>query len=44
MMATILLLQTERIGGELMGIVIPAAVLLVSFFLTWKLYKKFSDK
>lgn len=33
----------ERIGGPWMGIVIPAAILLLSCWVTWSLYKHFSD-
>lgn len=36
------LLQTERIGDPLLGIVIPAIILVISVILTWLLYKKFS--
>ena len=38
------ILQTaERIGGAYWGILIPAAVLAISVYLTWRLYKRFSD-
>jgi hypothetical protein len=34
--------QTERIGSSILGIVIPAVILLMSVIFTWLLYKKFS--
>jgi len=38
------ILQTaERIGSSYWGILIPAVVLAISVYLTWKLYKRFSD-
>ena len=42
---TLLLLvqQTQRIGAPWMGVVIPAVILLVSCWVTWALYKHFSE-
>ncbi len=40
----ILLAQAARIGSPLLGVAIPAVVFLVSFVLTWALYKHFSRK
>ena len=40
---TAVFLQNTRIGAPWLGIVIPAAVLLISIFLTWFLYKRFSE-
>jgi hypothetical protein len=37
-----LALQATRIGSPALGVVIPAAVFLVSFVLTWMLYKHFA--
>ena len=42
MSALILLQQTERIGSPVMGIVVPAVILLVSCVVTWALYKHFA--
>jgi hypothetical protein len=36
--------QTERIGSPLLGIVIPLAIFVVSFIVTWLLYKHFSKR
>ena len=36
--------STERIGGAWLGIVIPAVLLLLSFGVTWMLYKHFSQQ
>lgn len=44
MINTILFQQVERIGDPLLGIIIPAVVLLISSILTWMLYKRFSKK
>lgn len=33
---------TERIGGPWLGVVIPAILLILSFGVTWLLYKHFS--
>jgi hypothetical protein len=42
---TLIPLQTtERIGGPWLGVIIPAALLLLSFGITWMLYKHFSQK
>jgi len=34
--------QAERIGSPVLGIVIPAVILLVSCVVTWALYKHFA--
>ncbi len=41
MMATVLL-QTTRIGSPLLGIFIPLVVFVISFLITWGLYRHFS--
>lgn len=43
MSALILLQQAQRIGGPAWGIVVPAVILLVALWVTWALYKHFSD-
>lgn len=35
--------QGTRIGSPLLGVVIPAAIFLLSFGLTWLLYRHFSQ-
>jgi len=35
-------LIVERVGDAFWGIVIPALVLVISVYLTWKLYQRFS--
>lgn len=40
---TVILFLTQ-IGPPVLGIIIPAAILVVSFLLTWILYRKFSRK
>ncbi len=35
--------QTERIGSPVLGIVIPAVILLVACWVTWALYKHFAE-
>jgi len=38
-----IILQTAgRIGSPVLGIIIPATILLISFILTWLLYRHFS--
>ena len=37
-----LLLQSTRIGKPVLGVIIPLSVLMVSFVVTWILYKHFS--
>lgn len=34
--------QPQRIGGPMLGIIIPAVILLVSAIVTWALYKHFA--
>ena len=36
--------QSTRMGHPVLGIIIPALVLMLSVVLTWLLYKKFSKK
>lgn len=36
--------QSMRIGPPILGVIIPAIVFLVSFVLTWMLYKHFSRR
>jgi len=36
--------EVERIGSPVLGIIIPGFVLVVSFLLTWMLYRRFSKK
>lgn len=43
-MIAAILWQAQRLGGTWAGIVIPATVFAVSFWLTWLLYKHFSKK
>lgn len=42
-MIAFLLEQPQRIGGPLWGVFVPAAILLVALWVTWALYKHFSD-
>ncbi len=46
MTALLLLIQAsappERIGSPLYGIIIPGFILIVSFIVTWMMYKHFS--
>ena len=37
-----LIAQATRIGAPVLGIVIPGIVFIVSFILTWLLYRHFS--
>jgi hypothetical protein len=34
--------EVHRIGDPLLGIIIPGIILIISFILTWLLYRKFS--
>lgn len=34
----------QRIGSPILGVVIPAVIFLISFVLTWALYRHFSQK
>jgi len=36
------LLPNAKIGAPWLGIVIPAVILIISIFLTWFLYRRFS--
>lgn len=42
MLTTVMILNT--IGGKVLGIFIPALIFLISFVVTWLLYKHFSAK
>ncbi|MFA3782271.1 hypothetical protein ABRY23_04320 [Melioribacteraceae bacterium 4301-Me] len=37
-----LIQYAERIGSPILGVIIPAAILLLSVIFTWVLYKRFS--
>jgi len=41
---SLMLLNTpnDKIGDPILGIIIPGAILLLSIFVTWALYKRFS--
>jgi hypothetical protein len=39
-----LLAEATRIGSPILGVIIPAGVFLLSFVLTWALYKHFSRR
>jgi hypothetical protein len=41
-MLLILLQDSQRIGDPSLGIIIPGFILIISFLLTWWLYRKFS--
>jgi hypothetical protein len=38
------MVQPTRIGPPILGIVIPAGVFIISFVLTWMLYRHFSKR
>lgn len=38
----LLLVETTRIGSPILGIIIPAVILIFSFIVTWLLYRHFS--
>lgn len=40
---SVVLAAPERIGGPLWGIIVPAVILLVALWVTWALYKHFSE-
>jgi hypothetical protein len=44
MIEVILAQASGRIGHPVLGIIIPAIILLVSFTLTWLLYRHFSKR
>lgn len=44
MMLMSLVILAARVGGIAFGIVIPALIFIVSFVVTWLLYKHFSSK
>jgi len=37
-----ILAQAARVGAPILGIIIPAIVFVISFVVTWALYKHFS--
>ena len=39
----LILLVPQRIGGPLWGVIVPAVILLVALWVTWALYKHFSE-
>lgn len=39
----LLLQETQRIGSPVLGIVIPAVILVVACWVTWALYKHFAE-
>jgi TRAP-type C4-dicarboxylate transport system permease large subunit len=41
-MSSALILQSTAIGSPLLGIIIPGVVLVISFVVTWLLYRHFS--
>jgi hypothetical protein len=41
-MKLLFLQQAERIGDPVLGIIIPAVILVISIITTWMLYKRFS--
>lgn len=43
MSAAMILAAAHRIGGPLWGIVVPGVILLVAMWVTWALYKHFSE-
>ena len=43
-MFSYILQQAERIGSPLLGIIIPAVILIIASILTWLLYKRFAGK
>jgi len=38
------MVQPERIGHPALGVIVPAVVFIISFVLTWMLYKHFSRR
>jgi hypothetical protein len=40
----ILLQQSTRVGGSILGVIIPLAIFIVSFVVTWLLYRHFSKQ
>ncbi len=38
----LLIAESTRIGSPVLGVIIPGAVLILSFVVTWMLYKHFS--
>lgn len=38
----LILLQTVRIGHPILGVIIPGVILIISFVVTWLLYRHFS--
>ncbi len=39
-----LILQTTRIGKPILGVIIPLAIFIISFIVTWMLYRHFSKQ
>lgn len=43
MSAGVILIFAGRIGGPLWGVIVPGVILLVALWVTWALYKHFSE-
>ncbi len=43
-MVALLVQAPQRIGSPILGLVIPAVILLISCWVTWALYKHFSKE
>lgn len=42
MKAVVLVLEAAPVGSPILGVIIPAAILIISFVVTWMLYRHFS--
>ncbi|MFB0515726.1 MAG: hypothetical protein ACETWG_03870 [Candidatus Neomarinimicrobiota bacterium] len=40
----VIVLQASRVGSPVLGVIIPLVVFVVSFIVTWALYKHFSRR
>lgn len=40
----LLILQSERIGPDYLGHIIPLATFLIAFYCVWMLYRRFTRK
>jgi hypothetical protein len=43
MSADTILVESQRIGGPLWGVIVPGVILLAALWVTWALYKHFSE-
>jgi len=43
MSLSLILLAPQRIGSPLWGVFVPAVILLVALWVTWALYRHFSE-